>query len=55
MQVISQDLTRIDTLVSSLRQRTCINLLGTALKVVAGTPDFKDWQQLKFRQGQLDK
>jgi len=28
-------------------------LLGTALKIVAGTPDFDDWEQIKFRQAQL--
>lgn len=28
-------------------------LAGTALKVIAGTPDFDDWEQIKFKQGQL--
>lgn len=28
-------------------------MLGTALKIVAGTPDFDDWEQIKFRQTQL--
>jgi len=28
-------------------------MLGSALKVIAGTPDFEDWKQIKFRQLQL--
>jgi len=25
-------------------------MLGSALQVIAGTSDFKDWEQIKFRQ-----
>lgn len=45
-----------NTLVATLRvhnrQAQSINLLVTALKVGAGTPDFDDWQHVRFKQGQ---
>ncbi len=28
-------------------------MIGTALKVIAGTPDFNDWEEIKFNQEQL--
>jgi len=43
----------VDTLKVSHRHSRSINLLGTALKVVAGTPDLDDWEQIKFRQTQI--
>jgi len=56
-RVIATDLSHIETLVETLRinhrHSRSINLLGTALKVVAGTPDFEDWEQIKFKQTQL--
>lgn len=30
-----------------------ICILGTALKIVAGTPDFEDFEKLKFNQQRL--
>jgi len=35
------------------RAARSINLIGTALKVIAGTPGFNDWEQIKFNQEQL--
>jgi len=56
-QVISTDLGHIRKLVATLkvhhRDARSINLIGTALKVIAGTPDFNDWEQIKFNQEQL--
>jgi len=56
-QVISTDLGHIRKLVATLkvhhRDARSINLIGTALKVIAGTPDFNDWEQVKFNQEQL--
>jgi len=56
-KVLRTDFGRIDTLKDTLRvhhrQTRSLNLLGTALKVVAGTPDFDDWEHIKFKQEQL--
>lgn len=53
------DLTHIRKLVATLRfhHRTArsLNWIGTALKVIAGTPDFNDWEEIKFNQDQLLK
>jgi len=55
-QVITADLGHIRRLVATLkvhhRDTRSINLIGTALKVIAGTPDF-NWEQIKFNQEQL--
>ncbi|OIC26493.1 hypothetical protein A7M48_19345 [Acinetobacter baumannii] len=51
------DLTHIRKLVATLkfyhRAARSINLIGTALKDIAGTPDFNDWEQIKFNQDQF--
>jgi len=55
--LITTDLEHIESLIATIkvhhRHARSINLLGTALKVIAGTPDFDDWEQNKFKQGQL--
>jgi len=49
---IMTDLTHIRKLVATLkfhhRAARSINFIGTALKVIAGTRDFNDWEQIKF-------
>ncbi len=56
-RILTTDLGHIDTLIATIRvkhrNKSSINPLGTALKVVAGTPDFDDWEQIRFRQEQL--
>jgi len=56
-QVKTTDLGHIRILVATLkvhhRDTRSINLIGTALKVIAGTPDFNDWEQIKLNQEQL--
>ncbi|XP_070139184.1 uncharacterized protein [Drosophila bipectinata] len=48
--VIATDLRHIRKLLTTLkfhhRATRRIHLIGTALKVIAGTPDFNDWEQL---------
>lgn len=55
--LLDSDITHIKTLLATIdihhRQARSINLLGTALKVIAGTPDFDDFENLKFRQQEL--
>jgi len=57
--VIMTDLTNIRKWLNTLkihhRASRSINLIGTALKVIASTPDINDWEQIKFNQEQLMK
>ena len=45
--------TLLNTLRIHHKKARSLNFLGTALEVVAGTPDFDDFQSTKFRQEQL--
>lgn len=53
-RILITDLGHIDTLIATVRvkhrNKRSINLLGTAIKVVAATPDFDDWEQIRFLQ-----
>lgn len=55
--VMTDDLERIKTLIQTLRvhhrHARSINMLGKALKVIAGNPDFDDWEQIRFKQQEL--
>ena len=56
-KLITSDIKHIDTLLKTLeihhRNARSINILGTALKVIAGTPDFDDFENLKNNQIRL--
>lgn len=56
-KILEIDTNHLTTLMKTLdihhRNTRSLNFLGTALKVVAGTPDFDDFEQLKFRQTEL--
>lgn len=56
-RVLETDLERMETLLDTLKVRhrhaRSLNFIGTALKAIAGTPDSDDWDQVRFRQGQL--
>lgn len=56
-KILVTDVNHIRTLLSTLRthhrQARSLNFIGTALKVIAGTPDFDDFEKSKFRQEQL--
>lgn len=56
-KLLDADVEHINTLLATLnvhhRHARSINLLGTALKVIAGTPNFDDFEKLKFRQQEL--
>jgi len=57
--VVKADLQHIRNLIDTLkihhRGTRSINILGTTLKVIVGTPDFDDWGQIKFNQEQLSR
>ncbi len=57
--VVKTDLHHIRNLVANLkihhRGTRSINILGTTLKFIAGTPEFDDWEQIKFNQEQLSR
>jgi len=57
--MVKADLQHIRNLAATLkihhRGTTSINILGKTLKVIAGTPDFDDWEQIKFKQEQLSR
>ena len=56
-KILSADVNHISTLLSALkvhhRHSRSLNLLGTGLKIIAGTPDFDDFEKVKFTQQQL--
>lgn len=58
-KILESDIGHIKTLLDTVkilhRHARSINILGTALKVVAGTPDFDDFDKLKFRQQSLNE
>lgn len=53
LKILESDVTRIRAILASFdihhRHTRSINILGTALKVVAGTPDFDDFENVKFK------
>lgn len=57
VKILDSDTKRIATLLASLethhRHARSINMIGTALKIIAGTPDFDDFEGLKFKQQEL--
>lgn len=56
-QILDSDIRHIRTLIATInihhRHARSIKWLGTALKVVAGTPDFDDFENIKFTQKEL--
>jgi len=56
-QILDSDLRHIRTLISTVnihhRHARSINLLGTALQIVAGAPDFDDFENIQFTQKEL--
>jgi len=56
-KILESDIGHIKTLLDTVkihhRHARSINILGTALKVVAGTPDFDDFEKLRFDQKTL--
>jgi len=56
-QILDSDIRQVRTLLATIeihhRHSRSINLIGTALKVVAGTPDFDDFESIKFTEKQL--
>lgn len=57
VKILVSDVTRIRAILASFevhhRNARSLNILGTALKVVAGTPDFDDFENVKFKQQEL--
>lgn len=57
VKILESDVTRIRAILASFdihhRHFRSINILGTALKFVAGTPDFDDFENIKFKQEKL--
>lgn len=58
-KILESDIGHITSLLETVtihhRQTRSLNILGTALKVVAGTPDFADFEALKFRQQEINE
>lgn len=56
-KILESDILHIDTLLTTLtvhhRHARSINFIGTALKVIAGTPDADDWEDVKLVEKQL--
>ena len=56
-KILNNDVTQIQTLLATLRthhrQARSLNFLGTALKVIEGTPTFDDFNEVKFQQENL--
>jgi len=56
-EAMTKTFTNIRKLVTTLkinhRAARSINLIGKALKAIAGTADFNDWEQIKFNQEKL--
>lgn len=57
VKILDSDDSRVRTILASFdihhRHGRSLNILGTALKVVAGTPDFDDFENVKFKQREL--
>lgn len=55
--ILDADIGHINTLLDTInvhhRNTRSINVLGTALKIVAGTPDHDDFENLEFKQREL--
>lgn len=56
-QIVTDDLSTITRQILNIRthhrQARSINMLGSALKVITGTPDFDDFEELRFAQQTL--
>ena len=56
-KILQNDVVQMETLLTTLRthhrQARSLNFLGTALKIIAGTPDFDDFNEVKFQQENL--
>lgn len=57
VKLLNSDIMRIRTLLTTLevhhRHARSVNVIGTALKIIAGTPDFDDFEGLKFNQQEI--
>ena len=56
-KILQTDIDHIKSLLATIRthhrQARTLNFLGTAIKIIAGTPDFDDFHESKFQQNKL--